>query len=476
MKRLLLSIIFLFSVFITLQAQRLISGTSIGTRTAAQLTIDTGIPMPNDVFLYKIRYETPDLYGVTDTASGLLVIPDIPGQLPLVCYQHGTVGEKAAIPSNLQSEAVIAMAMSSLGYAVIAPDYLGLGDSRGFHPYMHAESEASVAIDMIKATKDFAPSIMLDLSDQLFITGYSQGGHAAMALFRELETNHSMDLPVTAAAPMSGPYSVSGVMVDQLFLPDPYFYPAYLPYTLNSYQMAYGNIYSSLSELYRPGYDSLVQDFLDRNITMGQLNNGLINKLTQDFGAPIARMMFLDSMQTVIRTDSMHPFNVAMRLNDVYDWTPQAPMRMFYCEADDQVFFQNSIVADSVMNARGAANVKAMSVGETLDHVDCATPAALNTLFFFNPFLPSNSIKKDQLLDLFWHLDQQGNGFVFQMATPSLQTASFRFSDLQGRTLVQAEVSLAHRQEIPLGELTAGVYLAEIISPEGLWRKKIWVK
>lgn len=476
MKQLFLSLILLFSVFVNLPAQRLISGSSIGTRTATQLTLDIGIPMPNDVFLYKIRYETPDLYGVTDTASGLLVVPDIPGQLPLVCYQHGTVGEKSAIPSNLQSEAVIAMAFASLGYAVIAPDYLGLGDSRGFHPYMHAATEASVAVDMIKATKDFAPSIMLDLSDQLFVTGYSQGGHAAMALFRELEANHSMDLPVTAAAPMSGPYSVSGVMVNQLFLPDPYFYPAYLPYTLNSYQMAYGNIYANLNELYRPGYDTLVRDFLDRNITMGQLNSGLINKLTQDFGAPIAKMMFLDSMQQVIRTDSMHPFNIAMRLNDVYDWTPQAPMRIFYCEADDQVFYQNSIVADSVMNARGAVNVQAISVGETLDHVGCATPAGFNTIFFFNGFLPSNPIEKELFLDLFWHLDQEGNRFVFQMARPSLQKASFRFSDLQGRTLVQKEISLSHRQEITLGELPSGVYLAEIISTEGVWRKKVWVK
>lgn len=475
MKHILLSIL-LISLAINLSAQRLISGISIGTRTAAQLTLEIGIPMPNDVFLYKIRYETPDLYGVMDTASGLLVVPDIPGQLPLVCYQHGTVGEKSQIPSNLQSEAVIAMAFSSLGYTVIAPDYLGLGDSRGFHPYMHAESEASVAIDMILATKDFAPSISLDLSNQLFISGYSQGGHAAMALFKELEENHSMDLPVTAAAPMSGPYSVSGVMVDQLFLPDPYFYPSYLPYTLNAYQMAYGNIYTNLSDIYRPGYDLLVQDFLDRNITLGQLNDQLINKLTQDFGSSIPRMIFLDTVQTLIRTDSLHPFNVAMRLNDVYDWTPQAPMRMFYCEADDQVFYQNSIFADSVMNARNASDVKAVSVGETLNHVGCATPAGLNTIFFFNPFLPSNAIEKGEILDVFWHVDQIENRFDFQLATPVYEEGTFRLSDLQGRNFVKKPINLSQRQQLYLGELPAGIYLAEIISSKGVWRKKVLLK
>lgn len=471
---------FLSTLFILLTAylpaQRLISGNFIGTRSAAQLTIEVGIPMPNDVFLYKIRYETPDLYGVTDTASGLLVVPDIPGQLPLVCYQHGTVGEKSAIPSNLQSEAVIAMAFSSLGYVVIAPDYLGLGDSRGFHPYMHAETEASVAIDMIYATKDFVPSISLDLSDQLFVTGYSQGGHAAMALLKELEANHSMDLPVTAAAPMSGPYSVSGVMVDQLFLPDPYFYPSYLPYTLNSYQMAYGNLYNDLSEMYRPGYDSLVQDFLDRKYTLGQLNTQLINRLTQDFGTSVPRMMFKDSIQTLIRTDAMHPFNIAMRLNDVYDWTPQTPMRMFYCEADDQVFYQNSIVADSAMNARGAADVKAVSVGETLNHVGCATPAGLNTIFFFNPFVRTNSIERENILDVFWHVDQRENRFDFQLATPVQASGTFCLTDLQGKTIVRQSVRLSQRQQIDLGEQAAGIYVVEVRSDKGVWRKKILLK
>jgi len=213
-----------FFYCLTLSAQQLVNGTFIADRTAAQLTQELGIPMPNDIKIYKIQYETPDLYGVKDTASGLLAVPDFQASsFPLVVYQHGTVGEKSQIPSNLQSEAIIAMACASLGYVTIAPDYLGLGDSRGFHPYVHAETEASVAIDMLYALADFLPNISLTLSDKLFVTGYSQGGHAAMALARELEANYTQDFPLTAAAPMSGPYSISGVMVDQLFVNKDYF-------------------------------------------------------------------------------------------------------------------------------------------------------------------------------------------------------------------------------------------------------------
>ena len=476
MKHFILFISVLLFLSAPLTAQKLVSGTHLGIRTAAQLTAETGIPMPNDVNLYKIRYETPDLHGQKDTASGLLVVPAISTALPLVCYQHGTVGQKSAVPSNLVGEAVLAMAFGSLGYAVVAPDYLGLGDSRGFHPYVHAETEASAGLDLIFAAKEYAPSISLNLSQQLFVTGYSQGGHAAMALFRELEANHTQDLPVTAAAPMSGPYSISGVMVDNLFLNDPYYYPSYLPYTLNSYQMAYGGIYTNLNELYRPGFDVLVQNFLDRTITLGQLNDQIINKLTTDFGSSIPRMMFLDSVQTAIRTDSAHPFNVAMRLNDVYDWTPQAPMRMYYCEADDQVFYQNSILTDSVMNARGATNVEAISVGATLDHGECATPAGLSTVFFFNGFVPTSAIEEIAQLHVYWHVDATNHQFIFQLDNPTLTPATFRLIDLQGKVCLEQEVNLMQRQHIDLGERAAAVYLAEIHSEAGIWRKKIILK
>ncbi len=458
----------------SLQAQRLVSGQPLGQRSAAQLTAEIGIPMPNDVFLYKIQYETPDLHGITDTASGLLVVPDIPGQLPLICYQHGTIGNKADVPSNLVGEALLAMAFGSMGYAVVAPDYLGLGDSRGFHPYVHAQTEASAAIDLLYATQSFAPSISLSLSGQLFISGYSQGGHGAMALFRELEARHTQTLPVTAAAPMSGPYSISGEMKRNLFLNTPYFYPSYLPYTLNSFQMAYGNIYTELSDLYRPGYDSLVQDFLDRKISLGSLNTRLINKLSQDFGASIPRMMFKDSVQLLIQHDSTHPFNVAMRLNDVYDWTPQAPTRIFYCEGDDQVFYTNSIFTDSVMNRRGAADVKARSVGETLNHVDCVVPATLNSIFFFNGFVPLTAIESEKLLSVFWHVDE--NRFDFQLADASAGQGMFRMLDMQGKVILEQSVKLAFRQQIDLGERASGIYLVEISSEKGLWRKKLWLK
>ena len=94
--------VFLFSN--KLSAQTLVSSEYKGSRTLQQMQADFGILMQNGIEMYKILYETPDINGNLDTASGLLVIPirDTPLQYPLLCYQHGTVSSKTDVPSELQ--------------------------------------------------------------------------------------------------------------------------------------------------------------------------------------------------------------------------------------------------------------------------------------------------------------------------------------------------------------------------------------
>jgi len=55
--------------------------------------------------------------------------------------------------------------------------------------------------------------------------------------------------------------------------------------------------------------------------------------------------------------DPNHPFNVAAQDNDVYEWVPQSPMKMYYCTEDEQVFYNNAIIAEEWMTANGALNV-----------------------------------------------------------------------------------------------------------------------
>ena len=137
------------------------------------------------VSAYKIIYQTPNPSGDTTIASGALFIPqNVPCGAPIISYQHGTISKNANVPSKMGGEFVIGLVAAAHGYVVCMPDYLGMGDGPGFHPYTHAATEASAVLDLIRAGKTFCSNSGTPLNDQLFLMGYSQGGHATMALHK----------------------------------------------------------------------------------------------------------------------------------------------------------------------------------------------------------------------------------------------------------------------------------------------------
>lgn len=377
---------------IQLRAQELISSRLLGSRTAAQIQAQFSLPLtpPNGAKFYRITYTMPDLKGVRDTASGLLVLPDAPNRkFPRLVYQHGTSDSKQAVPSNTATngEGSIGLIFGGFGYVTILPDYLGMGTSRGFHPYIHAQSEADAAIYMLRATRAFAAQNGAPTNDQLFVTGYSQGGHAAMALHQAIEVKHASEFTVTAAAHLSGPYSISNVM-RTLMVDDAreYLYVAYLPNTALSYQTVYGNLYKKLSDMFKPEYVQAIQDYYDQKITLSQLNVQLVATLRSTTGKSIGRRMLQDSIVKAVIENPNHPISRALRDNDTYRWTTKTPTRLFYCMGDDQVPFQNSLLARDSMLARGATSLQIQDLNPAFNHGQCVSPALLNTLIFFSAY------------------------------------------------------------------------------------------
>jgi dipeptidyl aminopeptidase/acylaminoacyl peptidase len=121
----------LFSLGKPLSGQdQLVDYTFLATKTKIELFFLFGQAVDYDVNLYKIRYKTYDVHGLLDTASGLLVLPLVPGGtlLPIVVYAHGTTNGPMDVPSQQRGGYQVAMAYAAYGFATIAPDYLGLGD------------------------------------------------------------------------------------------------------------------------------------------------------------------------------------------------------------------------------------------------------------------------------------------------------------------------------------------------------------
>jgi secretory lipase len=364
------------------QRGTLLSATLSNTLSAATLAAlfqfaGIAITPQYDVRLYKLVYETITPLGARTLASGALLLPaNAAGMHPLVSYQHGTITQTNTAPSSMDitGEVSVGIAFATTGYAAVVPDYLGLGDSPGFHPYHHARSEATACVDMLRAAKSFCATNGFLLTNQLFLCGYSQGGHTTMALLRELEAFHTNEFTVSACAPMAGAYDLSGVTTSNLLSgalsPNPY----YFIYLLAAYQTVY-HFASSLSDLLAPPYDTTLPPLLAGNSTGDQLNLALpadpVNILKPQYLADF-------------RANPRHPLRLALADNDLYRWHPRAPLRLYHCAADQDVIFANSQVALASFQSFGATQVQLIDPLPTADHAGCSEPSLLLAKAWFD--------------------------------------------------------------------------------------------
>lgn len=138
-----------------------------------------------------MRYWTTRSNGEPVQASGAFFVPSGPapaGGWPIMAYDHGTTGlgpgcggqsdpATAPWPEDRVAEDDIMRYFLNRGFAVVAPDYLGLGlYDTGPHPYLELRSEATATIDLVRAARAAEPA----LSRSWAVIGASQGGQAAL--------------------------------------------------------------------------------------------------------------------------------------------------------------------------------------------------------------------------------------------------------------------------------------------------------
>ena len=325
---------------------------------------------------WDFTYETVDPYGLPITASASLILPTgTDGPLPLASDQHGTNPLKSDAPSQPGHGDINAVVLASYGYAVVVPDYLGLGSSPGYQTYCYAPSEATCVVDALRAGRALCASNHVTLNGQLFLTGYSQGGHVTMAVHRELETFHTNEFTVTASAPCAGPYDLGGVTTESLLTDPAYPNPWYFPILLAAYLPIY-QLGDTLEELLAEPYRTTLPPLLDGKHTAEQL----MAAMPAD---PIA--ILRPDFQADFRTNVNNPFRRALRDNNLYSWTPKAPMTMFHCQGDRDVVLANAEIAYQSFTSRGACCASIVDPGAPaqLDHQDCYNPSLNGVLTWF---------------------------------------------------------------------------------------------
>jgi hypothetical protein len=340
----------------------------------------TNITARYGVNWYQILYETVDPVGGRTTASGGLFLADPAGtnRWPLVSYSHGTTTQTNQVPSSgLTQDTMAGLAFASVGYATAAADLLGLGASPGLHPYLHARSEATASVDMLRAARSFCASNSIGLNGQLFIAGYSQGGHVAMALHRELERYHTNEFTVTASAPMAGPYDMSGVEMNDILSPRCPPNPYYAAYVLMAYQSVYA-LAPSWSNIVVAPYASTIPPLFNGNTSGSTINAAL--------PACNISTILQPSVRSSVTNDPGSPLYQALRDNDLYRWKPVAPMRLYHCSGDLDVLPANSQVAYNSFLTQGAAQVQLLDPQPGADHSACAIPSLAAAKAWFDTF------------------------------------------------------------------------------------------
>ncbi len=424
------------------------------------------------VSIYKLVYHTVSFDSSATVASGLFCVPNNTScQFPLASYQHGTITKKNDAPSRFKGqEPLVATILASTGYVTLEPDYLGLGDSPGIHFYQHSQTEGTAVIDMIRAAREICDSLQVRLNGQIFLTGYSEGGHATMAAHRMIQEKVDSEMHVTASIPMSGAYSMSEVMTNVMLSDSTYPSPSYLGYLVTSWNVAY-SLYDSLDKPLIYPYDSLMYRFFDGTHSTNYVDARMPS---------VPKTIFKPDTIAAFMSDYNHPFRAALRDNDVDNWLPTSPVTMLFCSSDHYVSDSNAFVAVTKMRALGCTQCDTVNINSTLDHQECAQYAI---------FYAKSLADLSAYVDCSTGIDERrAHGFsIFpnpastqiEIKLPSniSEIKSIELVSMEGKVL-STETNLHSVNGVSLGvsNLSSGIYLVHITTADGVVIKNRFVK
>jgi predicted esterase len=322
-----------------------------------------------DVDVFKIVYNTVDTKGQITIASGALFLPTGKNNLSIASIQHGTQTKRTSVASVNPLNGAEGLIGASLGYFVVMPDYLGLGESVMVHPYHHQKTSAATVIDMIRAGRAYASSKSITLNGQVFLLGYSEGGYVTMAAQKEIEKNYSSEIKLTASAPMAGAYDLN-LTAQRIIAQSNYNQPSYLAYFIAAYDQIYG--WNKLSDIFNSPYAERMSSLFDGTKTTNEINAQLTSNIAQ---------LFKQSFKDSYLNGTFKLLTDAFNENSLLNFKPVTPTKLFHGDADEYVPYENSEIARDYFNTQGV-NVELITIkGGT--HLSSAVPSVIAAIQWF---------------------------------------------------------------------------------------------
>jgi hypothetical protein len=290
--------------------------------------------------------------------SGNMYVPKSKQCRGLIMACHYTY---AALSESPSQGPTLSALLATKGYAVVDADFVGFGVTYQLvHPYLDKTATARAVADMGRLARPFLEANGYTfLTDNIYIFGYSQGGHAATAVqeFIESHPDYYADLPLTKVFCGGGPYDPK-VTYDIAKETDVISYPAVVPMFLQ------GTIYANdlndpILELPITEADFLSAEMMKDDRYKLWLNSKAytmdqVNLLMKDIGC--------GKFSTILRPEALGGEEYApnkilfakLSENATTTYCPKTPMYIFHSTGDDVVAFANAEMLQKAFRERGA--------------------------------------------------------------------------------------------------------------------------
>ena len=374
------------SPFTYLESETYITTISQGTAqflfSALAAQFDDDGTMDNEVtsgaMVYKVAYRTT-FEGEPLTVSGLVSVPDRPGNYPVISFQNGTNVEYSEAPTAKPGNDlfVVLESFASLGFIVVIPDYPGFGESKQvFHPYLERDNMVPSLVDFLKATREFVSQnhIVASLNEDLYLMGYSLGGWSTLQLQREIELNGLEDYQLKASSCGAGPYNLNllnELIVGRESYPMPYF----LAFLMQAYHV-HGKFSNPLNTIFADEYAAKIPGLFNGINTGGEINAQLTTSITDLFDA--------DFRAGYASNATYQPIQQALSDNSVEAWNTTTPTRLFHGENDTFVRTELSTQMKQDFSDLGVSDdLVKMVVMPGEDHQSGILPFGIATINWF---------------------------------------------------------------------------------------------
>ncbi|AOY64557.1 lipase [Xanthomonas phaseoli pv. phaseoli] len=323
-----------------------------------------------NVRVAEFTYATVGVEGEPATASGVLLIPDgerCAGPYPLLGWGRptGTVRaeEQAKDIRDAKGNDPLVTRLASQGYVVVSSDYLGFGPSNyPYHPYLHSATEASATIDAMRAARSVLQRLNTPLSGKVMLSGYSQGGHTAMATQREIEAHLSKEFHLVASAPISGPYALQQTFLDSWSgsnaVGESSFGIILGSYAIVAMQHTYKNIYLEPGQVFQDPWAAKVEPLFPGKQSLTDLFLG--DTLP---GIDRLKAYFQPGFYRDFASNPANPFRQDLARNDLLAWAPQTPTLLCGSSNDATIPLKNAQTAIASFKRRGSNQVAVVDIG-----------------------------------------------------------------------------------------------------------------